>query len=283
MQNVMLCGFGKLGLDSSRKLMEKGYNIKYMLTHKEHHDESMEIFAIENDIAYSFEDMRKNINHFQRIIKDKQIDYLISVNYRYIIPREIFEIPKYSINIHGSLLPRYRGRTPHVWSIINNEEFSGVTCHLIEESVDVGNIIEQVKIKIESHDTGHTLLQKFLLLYPDLLVRSLEKLEQGENTIVQDESQASYYGKRTPDMGYIDFYKKSYQIINFVRAQAHPYPGAYYYLNNGKKIVINKIIISETFPNNLIEGVGVLQIIENEIYVRSLDGVLRLIDYALIN
>ncbi len=280
MKNILFCGYGKLGTSCIKKLIEQGYNISYILTHKELKDDSVDTFSLKNGIEYSYLDTRNSKVWYKEFFSGMDLYYLVSINYRYIIPKEIFTIPRYSINIHGSLLPKYRGRTPHVWSIINGEEYSGITCHFIEEGVDTGNIIEQISIKIEEDDTGHTLLTKFENLYPSLLMKSINKLEQNYITIAQDESNASYFGKRTPDMGYIDFYKKSVQVINFVRAQAHPYPGAYYYLNDGKKIIINKII-STNENYNLIDSIGNIRFFHNGYYVKCLDSVLKIIDYQV--
>lgn len=282
MKNVVFCGFGKMGTDCLKRLINENYHIVYILTHREQGEESVDTFAIEKKIKYSYDDMRKNTEYFLKMLRKNRVLYLVSVNYRYIIPYDIFSIPKYSLNIHGSLLPKYRGRTPNVWSIINGEEYSGITCHLIDAGIDTGNIIEQVKVKIEPDDTGYSLVEKFQLLYPDILIDSLHKLEKGEKTVVQNEIEASYYGKRTPDMGYIDFYKNAYQIINFVRAQAYPYPGAYYFLNNGKKVIINKLAL-ESSTTVFIDSVGVIKLINNNYYVKCLDGILKLIDYEIMD
>ncbi|MGO5065104.1 formyltransferase family protein [Clostridium sp. LCP25S3_F8] len=277
MKNVLFCGYGKLGTNCIKRLIKDGYNISYVFTHKEFENDSVDTFAKKNKINYSYEDIRKSKDEFKRVFLDMNLDYLVSINYRYIIPREIFTVPKYSLNIHGSLLPKYRGRTPHVWSIINGEEYSGITCHLIDEGIDTGNIIEQISVKIEENDTGYTLLKKFEKLYPDLLIKSIDKLNKNCITIIQDENNASYFGKRTPDMGYIDFYKKSFEIVNFVRAQAFPYPGAYYYLSNGKKIIINKIIpIGEEYQ--LSGSIGVIKSFNNEYYVKCIDSTLKIVD-----
>ncbi|NFN86287.1 methionyl-tRNA formyltransferase [Clostridium sporogenes] len=280
MKNILFCGYGKLGTNCIKKLIEDGYNISYVFTHKEFEYDSVDTFAKRNKINYSYEDIRKSKDEFKRVFLDMNLDYLVSINYRYIIPREIFTVPKYSLNIHGSLLPKYRGRTPHVWSIINGEEYSGITCHLIDEGIDTGNIIEQISVKIEENDTGYTLLKKFEKLYPDLLIKSIDKLDKNCIAIIQDENNASYFGKRTPDMGYIDFYKKSFEIVNFVRAQAFPYPGAYYYLSNGKKIIINKIIpIGEEYQ--LSGSIGVIKSFNNEYYVKCIDSTLKIVDFQI--
>src|SRR5690606_33504394 len=98
--------------------------------------------------------------------------------YLFIIDKKIIDLAtSIAFNIHGSLLPKYRGRTPHVWSIINNEKFTGITAHIIDEGCDTGDIIEQVKIKISKSDTGASLLEKYNLLYLPLIRSVLEKIQ----------------------------------------------------------------------------------------------------------
>lgn len=281
MRNIVFCGFGKLGKDCLAKLINEGYKVKYVFTHKSLENESVDLFCKENEIEFSYSDTRKEKERFVEILNLLDLHYLVSVNYRYILPREIFEIPKSSINIHGSLLPKYRGRTPHVWSIINGEKLAGITVHLITEGVDEGDIIKQKEIIIEPNDTGYTLLQKYEKEYPTLLMESLIKLEKKEDLIIQDESKATYFGKRIPEMGYVDFFKESQQIIDFVRAQSFPYPGAYYYTSKGDKVVINKIVKLND-ESIQIDDIGVLREINSKIYVKCIDSILRIEEYQLI-
>jgi len=280
MKKVIFCGFGKLGKDCMKAILEKGYQIKYVMTHRENEVNSVDTFAQSEGIEYSYVDARKNLRDLTEQVKSISPDFLISVNYRYIIPKEIFTLADFALNIHGSLLPKYRGRTPHVWSIINGETESGITCHLIEESVDTGDIISQKVIPIKPEDTGYSLLKKFESEYPTLLIDSIDKLINGSDFIKQDDKFASYYGKRTPDMGYIDFRKKASEVINFVRAQAEPYPGAYYYLLDGRKIIINRIAIHEI--NDFDTEIGVIREMDNRYYVRCKDHTLRIEDYRVI-
>lgn len=281
MKKVIFCGFGKLGKDCMKAILEKGYQIKYVMTHRENEVNSVDTFAQSEGIEYSYVDARKNLRDLTEQIKSISPDFLISVNYRYIIPKEIFTLADFALNIHGSLLPKYRGRTPHVWSIINGETESGITCHLIEESVDTGDIISQKVIPIEPKDTGYSLLKKFESEYPTLLIDSIEKLINGSDLTKQDDKFASYYGKRSPDMGYIDFRKRANEVINFVRAQAEPYPGAYYYLLDGRKIIINRIAIHEI--NDFNTEIGVIIEMDNRYYVRCEDQTLRIEDYRVID
>jgi methionyl-tRNA formyltransferase len=278
--SILFCGFGKLGSDCLQRLIAEGYTISFILTHKELGKDSVDTFAKEQNIRFSYKDARKYMNEIKEEIAEETIDYLVSVNYRYIIPKGIFGIPKYAMNIHGSLLPKYRGRTPHVWSIINGEEFSGITSHIIEETVDTGDIIEQIPVRINSDDTGYSLLKKFENLYPDLLINSLKKLDEDRPLIKQNEKEASFFGKRTPDMGYIDFYKNTNEVINFVRAQSNPYPGAYYCLKDGRKIIINRLIVDESISHDM--PVGVINNFNEEYYVKCKDSNLKIVDYKVL-
>jgi methionyl-tRNA formyltransferase len=281
MNNIVFCGFGNLGKECMKAIIDNGYQISFVLTHKDDEVNSVDTFAKINQIDYSYLDTRKNLDLFIKKIQNLNPEFILSVNYRYIIPKEIFSLAKFSFNIHGSLLPKYRGRTPHVWSIINGENESGITSHLIEEDVDTGDIILQKVIPIESQDTGYNLLKKFESEYPVILIASINKLINGTMLTKQNNKIASFYGKRTPEMGYIDFRKYAIEIINFVRAQAEPYPGAYYYLVNGKKIIINKITIDEINLSHY--DIGLIVEIDNYFYVRCKDFTLRIDEYKIEN
>ena len=281
MKKIVFCGFGKLGKECMKAILEKGYQIRYVMTHRENEKDSVDTFSQNMGIEYSYLDARKNVEKISEQLKIIKPDFLISVNYRYILPKEIYNLADFAINIHGSLLPKYRGRTPHVWSIINGEKESGITCHMIEETVDTGEIISQIVIPIEKDDTGYSLLKKFEANYPTILVDSIDKLLNENQLDKQDENLASYYGKRTPDMGYIDFRKTASEVINFVRAQSEPYPGAYYYLIDGRKIILNKIATCELIDLDI--PIGVIKDIDNQYFVRCKDSTLMIEEYRIVN
>lgn len=281
MKKIIYCAFGKLGFDCLKNLLEnKNYNIIYILTHKENLEFSVDTLAEREKIPYSYVDLRKDERELMGILENN-VDYLISINYRYIIPKKIFEKVKFALNIHGSLLPKYRGRTPHVWNIINGEKVTGITCHKIEKIVDTGDIIYQEKLEIKDNYTGNDLLEKMQERYPEILLKSLKKIEKGTLELKkQNEDEATYFGKRVPEMGYISFYSNYLSIYNFIRAQAFPYPGAYYFLENGKKILIDEIekveLSSERINNAMIGKI----INENgAYYVKCLDSIIKLSKY----
>lgn len=280
MKQVVFCGFGELGKKCLELLQTLGFEIKLVMTHKELEESSVDTYSEKMGYPLTYLDSRKNMDLVTGWIKEISPDYLVSINYRYIIPKEIIEIPIHSLNIHGSLLPQYRGRTPHVWSIINGEHQTGITCHLIEETVDSGDIISQKAICIDYEDTGYTVLDKFKELYPIILKESLEKLEKGEVLLKQDEEMASYYGKRIPEMGYINFYCQYEMIRNFVRAQASPYPGAYYYLSDGRRIIINRI--EKYAPTDIdLVNIGVITCINDKLYVKCIDALIHIKEYTV--
>ncbi|QQS88008.1 methionyl-tRNA formyltransferase [Fusobacterium canifelinum] len=283
MKNIIYFGFGKLGTDCLKLLLDKGYKINYIFTHQENKVFSVDTLAKKNDIPFFYCDLRKSIDikkKLEEFLRKNKNDYLISINYRYIIPETIFSKVQYAINIHGSLLPKYRGRTPHVWNIINGEKISGITCHKITETVDSGDIVYQEEIKIEDDWTGNDLLREMQSRYPDILLESLIRIENNKENIFQkqNELKATYFGKRIPEMGYISFFNSYINIYNFIRAQADPYPGAYYYLSDGKKITIDKIEKTiDPLIFEKIESVKVGEIVEltGNYYIKCEDAVIK--------
>lgn len=208
-------------------------------------------------------------------LEDKEIDLLLSVNYLFIIEPKLIRLPKIlAFNIHGSLLPKYRGRTPHVWAIINGESETGITAHLIEEGVDTGDIILQKTIPITRDDTGASVLQKYHKAYIPLIEEVLTLIESGAMQLTkQDASKATYFGKRTPEDGQINWNWQKERIRNWVRAQAHPYPGAFTMIE-GNKVVIDRIDFTDYGyhnhdPNGLIQSA-------DPILVKTPNGVVEL-------
>lgn len=175
-----------------------------------------------------------------------QADLMLSINYLFLIEADLISHPRLgAVNFHGSLLPRYRGRTPHVWAIINNEHVTGVTAHFVSDECDAGDIIEQVKVEIQPDDTGGTLLSRFNALYPDLVERVLKRFYKGPvEGKVQDHSQATFFGKRTPEDGLIDWQWQKERIRNWVRAQAYPYPGAFC-IYREQRIIVDKVVYDD--------------------------------------
>lgn len=272
----IFAGFGKLGHVCLNELIRNRIEIAYVLTHKDADNDSVESLSKKENIEYSYVDLRKDSEVLKKLLAMK-IKFLISVNYRFILPEEIIKKAEFPLNLHGSLLPKYRGRTPHVWAIINGEKQSGITCHLMDKTVDSGDIYHQEIVPIEVNDTGASLIEKFVTLYPKCLMETLEKISRSYKPKTQDHSKASYFGKRIREMGYIDFTKDNDSIIDFIRAQSKPYPGAYCYLNNGKKLIVHCArIIDKIDDQNL--PIGNIQEYGNSYIAKTKIGFIEFIE-----
>lgn len=210
-----------------------------------------------------------------KFIHDHPIDLMLSINYLFIVEQDVIHWPrKGAVNFHGSLLPKYRGRTPHVWAIINNETSTGVTAHWMTVGCDEGDIIHQVVIPIDENDTGGSILRKYANIYPQIVDKVVLSYKEGEIlSYPQDTSKASYFGKRMPDDGYINWNWQRERIQNWIRAQSLPYPGAFCYLD-GKKIVIDEAQPDDFgFHQEQLNG---LVITVDPVRVKTPNGVLQL-------
>lgn len=211
------------------------------------------------------------------IDNDMSADLLLSVNYLFIVSQNILDIPvDFAINFHGSLLPKYRGRTPHVWAIINGEKATGVTAHLMEKEVDSGDIILQKTIPITGTDTGASILQTYTTIYPEMINEILHLYKNGQITLKpQDAEKATTFGKRTAEDGRINWDWQWERIYNWIRAQAHPYPGAFSFYEN-KQVTIHRSAYSDMgFHYEMTNGT-ILKIEEGSLFVKVSNGVLEL-------
>ena len=247
---IYLLSSGSLGLNVIKKLSNK-FDIKFIGTDIK----STEIisFAKKNNINLFIGNPRKQKISSLFSFKKKKI--LFSINYLFLIEIDLIKKFEHCINIHGSLLPKYRGRTPHVWSIINNEKFTGITTHYITEKCDEGDIILQKKIPINKNDTGYSILMKFSKLYPQIIIKTIELcLTNKVMRKIQNNNLSTYFPKRNPSDGEIDWDWDKERIRNWVRALSYPYPGAYTFYQN-KKITIDKVSLSKiTYDINLENG-----------------------------
>lgn len=205
-------------------------------------------------------------------------DVLLSINYLFLIEDDLITWPsKLAFNIHGSLLPKYRGRTPHVWAIINNEKETGVTAHIIDEGCDTGDIIEQIHIPIEPDDTGADLLKKYEVIYPAIVDKVFQQISTGDLARTkQDESKAITFGKRIPEDGQINWNWYRERILNWVRAQAYPYPGAFTWLNN-QKVTIDQVGFDDYGFRQKMKNGEIISI--DPLRVKTPNGVLRIIAF----
>ncbi len=268
---------GKLGLDILLHFYTK-IQIEFVLTDKQ----SLGVidFCKDNNLPCYIGNPRKPA--VEDFLKYKECDIIASVNYLFLVDERIIKFPNLiAFNVHGSLLPKYRGRSPHVWAIINGETETGITSHLIELGCDTGAIIEQTVIPIEPEDTGAILLNKYTEEYVPLIERTIQRIASGERNFThQQEDIATFFTKRTPEDGKINWDWQADRIINWVRAQAHPYPGAFSFANE-EKITINKLRKSKLgFHQNMDNGTVLST---QPLIIKCSNFALEITDYQIIN
>lgn len=232
-----------IGCTAIKTLIEMGEEVTAIFTHEDNPNEnvwfgSVKTIAKNLKIPVFFPENPNSPEWIQKIRQLKP-DIIFSFYYRKMICEEILNIPsKGALNLHGSLLPKYRGRAPVNWVLVNGEEKTGVTLHYMVKKADAGDIVAQKGILIDGQDTALTLYKKFLPLTQKILIETVPLLAKGAAPrIPQDHSQATYFGGRKPEDGKIDWSKTSREIYNLIRAVTHPYPGAFTFLND-KKIFI---------------------------------------------
>jgi methionyl-tRNA formyltransferase len=268
---VAVMASGSLGLSVVQHLLRSDYRILALLTDKG--SNAIIDIASQADIPCFVGNPRRG--KAKGFISNHNIDVLLSINYLFLIDEDVINWPtKVAVNLHGSLLPKYRGRTPHVWAIINNETETGVTAHRISLGCDEGDIIEQVSVPINPEDTGADILAKYSKIYPQLVDSVLRRISEGDLTYkAQDESKATLFGKRTADDGKIDWGWQKERVLNWVRAQAHPYPGAFTFCGD-EKIIVDEIVVDDFGYSCNIPNGQVLT--SNPIRVKTPNGVVIL-------
>ena len=165
-------------------------------------------------------------------------DVIVVVAYGQILPERILNLPKYGcINVHGSLLPKYRGAAPIQWAVLNGEEKTGITTMYMENGLDTGDMIDKAEVVLDPKETAGSLHDKLMNLGADLLLETLDKLEKG--TIVrtkQDDSQSCYAKMLSKEMGRMDFSRSAKELEQWIRGM-NPWPSAYTTMN-GKTLKI---------------------------------------------
>lgn len=274
----MILGFlggGQLGFLVLQEL-NKHFVINFVLTDKKSLDIAQ--FCVEKEIIF-FAGNPRNGRALDEL-PEASCDLLISVNYLFLIEKDILELPsKFAINFHGSLLPKYRGRTPHIWAIINSENEAGVTAHLMAEECDAGDIIAQLIIPIEALDEGYSILKKYMVEYPTFVMQVIKKMQDGSYQLTkQNHELATYFGKRVPEDGLINWTWQRTRICNWVRALAIPYPRAFSYCNRNK-LLINEIEFSDFgFNFEVLDGT-IIKIEEGMPIVKTPNGCIKLLQF----
>lgn len=197
----------------------------------------VKVIALQNNIPVFQPKTLKTDEAYEKI-SALQPDFIVVSAYGKILPQKILDIPKYGcVNLHGSLLPKYRGAAPIQWSVINGEKRTGVTAQLMNAGIDTGDILFTSETEIGENETAGELFDRLAALCPDLLLKTLKALAEGSVTPVkQREEDATYVTVLDKEMAVIDWTEEAPMILNKIRG-LNPWPVAKTILN-GKTLKI---------------------------------------------
>jgi methionyl-tRNA formyltransferase len=230
---ILFFGYSEVGYECLSLLLERGNNVVALITHEDNPHEKIwfktpAVAAREKDVPVLTPAGVNNPEWRERIAA-LQPDLILSVYYRHMIGTKILALPRLGAwNMHGSLLPGYRGRAPINWAVLHGEPRIGMTLHRMVRSADAGAIVDQEGVAIGPRDTAEQAFRKVLPCARVVLARQIDALLAGTAPETpQDESQATYFGGRTPEDGRVVWRQTSRQIFNLIRAVTDPYPGAF--------------------------------------------------------
>lgn len=226
----------------------------------------------------------KSYPEFVQCVRDLRPDVILSNSYSMLIRPDILLIPRLgAVNIHGALLPQYRGCNPIQWALLNNEIETGPTMHYMAAEFDAGDIIAQRQVPIYIQDTWLDVLARIGGATEEMLREEMPKLlAQTNDRKPQDESRAHYYKRRHPEDGIIDWKQHNVlHVYNLVRALVKPHPGAFYYCGD-EKVVLDEYLTFSQVTALKYGDAGRQTLADESIYLAPLSHIDQSIDLRLI-
>lgn len=221
----------------------------------------------------------------ERFLRDCAPDLIWVTDYRYLLPASVLRLPRRGVvNLHPSLLPKYRGRASINWAILRGERELGLSAHFVDEGMDTGDILAQRRYQLGQHEDVGDALNK---LYPHYESITAEVLAQFAAGVVtgrsQDHTQATQYPRRKPEDGLVDWSRPALEVWNLVRAVAAPYPGAFTEIAGARLRLWKAAAIRPFAPGGApLAGEIVSGVLgEPGLQVACADAVLELADYAV--
>jgi len=283
MSRAVVFAYHNVGVRCLSVLLAHGVDVALVVTHRDNPKEniwfdSVAELATLHDIPIITPD-NPNVPEVVAQIRALQPDFLFSFYYREMFKRELLEIPNQgALNMHGSLLPKYRGRVPVNWAIIKGETETGATLHYMTEKPDNGDIVAQQAVPILPDDTAFEVFQKVTMAaemalhacLPDLLVGKAKR-------VAQDLSKGAYFGGRKPEDGVIDWSQDAQTIHNLVRAVAPPYPGATTQLMGMPMRILQTRVVGRSAMRNT----PAFYVEASNAYAACGQGILQVVDFEI--
>ncbi|MEE0769261.1 MAG: methionyl-tRNA formyltransferase [Clostridia bacterium] len=301
MLNIVFMGTPDFARESLKAIYEAGHNILAVVTNPDKpKGRGMKLipspvkeFAIEKNLKIYQPLKVRNNEDFIGEIKSLNPDVICVVAYGKILPKELLDIPKMGcINVHGSLLPKYRGAAPIQWSVLNGDKETGITTMYMDVGMDTGDMILKEKVKIGEDETTGELWDKLSKVGAKLLVETLEKIERGIAPREKQGEDFTLAPMLSKDMAKINWEEMNAEKIKNLVRGLNPIMGAYSELE-GKKVkfwkvnVVNLKDISQKFPelkeyeyrmNGLAPGTVLFADEKNGLYINAIDGIIKVLE-----
>lgn len=246
---VVFMGTPEFAKESFKRLVEDGYDVVACFTNEDKPSgrgmklkaSAVKEYALEQQIPVYQPKKVRNNPEVVNILKQLEPDFIAVVAYGKILPVEILGIPKYGcVNVHGSLLPKYRGAAPMQWAIINGEEKTGITTMLMDVGMDTGDMLLKEEIPILEEDNLESIHDKLMVIGANLLSKTLCMLKNNEIEPKRQPEEFTVAPMIHKAMTKIDFEKSAREIFNFVRGLS-PFPGTYMTLEDGRVFKVYQV------------------------------------------
>jgi methionyl-tRNA formyltransferase len=269
--HAVVFAYHDVGVNCLKALLQAGITVDLVITHEDDPKENVWFGSVaklcaEQKIPY----ITPTANALSGIIPKIAAlspDYIFSFYYRHMIPAELLSCAKIAaLNMHGSLLPKYRGRAPVNWAILHGETETGATLHVMEVKPDAGDIVGQASVSIGPDETATDVFGKVSSAAVKVIQDVLPELIQGRVPRKPNELQkGSYFGGRKPADGQIHWHQSAAQVHNLVRAVAPPYPGAFTDYQ-GQTMIVARTSLNSSIPSNLDLGTTGIQVVDNRVF-----------------
>ena len=268
---AVVFAYHDVGVNCLQALLSAGIQIDLVMTHQDDPHENVWFGSVaklceEQHIPYITPNANQLLDLVPRI-QQLAPDYLFSFYYRHMIPAELLACAKIAaLNMHGSLLPKYRGRAPVNWAILHGEAETGATLHIMEAKPDAGDIVGQSAVAIGPNETATDVFGKVSQAAVTVIKQVLPDLIQGHiprkpNLLAQ----GSYFGGRKPADGEILWHQTAKQVHDLVRAVAPPYPGAFTDWQ-GQRMIVARTSLEGPFPAQLDLQTPGIQVVDNQVF-----------------
>ncbi len=244
---VLFFGYSEVGYATLELLLARGVAVAGVFTHADDGQEtqwfrSVPKLAAERGLPVFTPDSLKDPAWVDKV-RALRPDLILSMYYRNMIPTRLLDLaPLGAFNMHGSYLPRYRGRAPLNWAIIHGEDHTGVSLHVMVKEADAGDLVDQEKIPIGPDEPVTTVLPRVREAAVSVLGRQLDALLAGRAPRTpQNHALATYFGKRTPEDGRLDWNRPAREVFNLIRAVTRPFPGAFTDVSRGGQL--NRLVV----------------------------------------